>query len=340
METNNSHDLSHLIQIGLNAVIMAVKKDDAKVLVIPKGCDTDNPDTDSLPSGLFDPVKDRTLNLGLRRWIHDLTGLQVGYVEQLYTFGNKYRDSREAKGGPRYLSVSYLGLTQEKEPVNTSHAKWVDIYHYFPWEDWRAGRPTIINDIILPELEKWCLEETNSADVKRRQGEVFMAFGNRDGHFDHDRVLIRLELLYNSGLLLEAHRDFQNLKRHVTSFPIKRDLETHNDIKELISPKLGLAMSLDHRRILASGLERIRGKLRYRPLVFELMPEEFTLFHLQRVVEALSGVKLHKQNFRRLMQNEKLVEETGRVEALERGRPAALFRFREQVFYERPNPKS
>ena len=337
---SNTHDLSSLIQIGLNAVVFAVHKDDAKVLIVPQNTPSNPEKTDSLPSGLFDPVKDRTLNLGLRRWIHDLTGLQVGYVEQLYTFGNKYRDSREADGGPRYLSVSYLGLTSEKEPAEDSHAKWVDIYHYLPWEDWRDGRPALINEVILPELEKWCLEETNSADVKRRQGQVFMAFGDRDDHFDHERVLTRLELLYNSGLLFEAHRDFQNLKRHVSSFPITRDLETHNDLKERVSPKLGLSMSLDHRRILASALERVRGKLRYRPLVFELMPEEFTLFHLQRVVEALSGTRLHKQNFRRLMQNEQLVEETGRMEALERGRPAALFRFREQVFHERPMPKA
>jgi len=59
-------------------------------------------------------------------------------------------------------------------------------------------------------------------------------------------------------------------------------------------------MALDHRRLLATALGRLRGKLKYRPVVFELLPTTFSLLRLQRVVEALAGVRLHKQNFRRL----------------------------------------
>ena len=61
-------------------------------------------------------------------------------------------------------------------------------------------------------------------------------------------------------------------------------------------------MALDHRRILATALGRLRGKLKYRPVVFELLPSAFTLLQLQRVVEALAGVRLHKQNLRRLVE--------------------------------------
>ena len=119
---------------------------------------------------------------------------------------------------------------------------------------------------------------------------------------------------------------------------ISRDLEGREDLLKLsreISPK---SLAMDHRRILASALERVRGKIKYRPLVFEILPDTFTLYYLQRVVEALSGVRLHKQNFRRLIQNEKLVEETDEMDTSSRGRPAVLFRFREQVLYERPAP--
>jgi hypothetical protein len=82
----------------------------------------------------------------------------------------------------------------------------------------------------------------------------------------------------------------------------------------------------------------VRGKLRYRPVVFELLPAEFTLLKLQRVVEALAGTKLHKPNFRRLVESAGLVERTGRIEHTPRGRPAELFRFRHEVFRERPAP--
>ena len=64
----------------------------------------------------------------------------------------------------------------------------------------------------------------------------------------------------------------------------------------------------------------------------------FTLLELQRTVEAISGIRLHKQNFRRLVEDQGLVEGTGRRAAIARGRPAELFRFRREVLRERPAP--
>jgi hypothetical protein len=94
-------------------------------------------------------------------------------------------------------------------------------------------------------------------------------------------------------------------------------------------------MTHDHRRILATGIARLRAKIKYRPVVFELMPPQFTLLQLQRAVEALAGRRLHKQNFRRLIEQQELVEETGAIAAEPRGRPAKLFRFRRAVVAER-----
>jgi hypothetical protein len=88
----------------------------------------------------------------------------------------------------------------------------------------------------------------------------------------------------------------------------------------------------------ATALGRIRGKLTYRPVVFELLPSEFTLLELQATVEALAGVRLHKQNFRRLMDRNRLVDGTGKRAASTGGRPAELFRFRPEVLLERPRP--
>jgi len=72
--------------------------------------------------------------------------------------------------------------------------------------------------------------------------------------------------------------------------------------------------------------------------VFELLPQRFTLLELQKVVEALSGVRLHKQNFRRLVTRGGLVEGTGERDHNTGGRPAELFEFRKEVLRERPAP--
>ena len=67
----------------------------------------------------------------------------------------------------------------------------------------------------------------------------------------------------------------------------------------------------DHRRILATGIARLRAKIKYNPVVFELMPPVFTLLQLQRCVEAIAGLNVHKPNFRRQIEQQQLVEETG-----------------------------
>jgi hypothetical protein len=94
-------------------------------------------------------------------------------------------------------------------------------------------------------------------------------------------------------------------------------------------------MTGDHRRILATGIARLRAKIKYRPVVFELLPPTFTLLQLQRSVEALAGRRLHKQNFRRLIEQQALVEDTGAMATDTGGRPAKLVTFRRDVLAER-----
>jgi hypothetical protein len=139
--------------------------------------------------------------------------------------------------------------------------------------------------------------------------------------------LERYELLYEAALVGESARD-----RCAVSGDTDASLDTAQD---RVFHAMGESLACDHRRILATALGRIRGKLAYRPVVFELMPGEFTLLQLQRVVEALSGASLHKQNFRRLVTNADLVEPIGRTSAVGPGRPAELFRFRREVLGEK-----
>ena len=97
-------------------------------------------------------------------------------------------------------------------------------------------------------------------------------------------------------------------------------------------------MALDHRRILATAIGRLRGKIRYRPVIFEVMPATFTLSQLQRTAEAIAGTRLHTQNFRRLVEDNGLVEGTGLGQP-QRARPSGeLYRFRRGVLRERPDP--
>lgn len=335
---------SHVI-IGLNAVIVAVTEEMPRILTVQRaehvlaGRTTDwtapgrlAEPFDALPFGPFDPVSDRTLELGLRRWVREQTGLELGYVEQLYTFGNRNRDPLERAGGPRVISVAYLALVREGKPSGTGDALWKDWYRFLPWEDWRAGRPAMIDRQIAPALRRWIQAAETEVQKRKRRERSDIHFGLGGAPWVRERVLDRYELIYELGLAAEAARDALEAPPGFPSdFGVSRSpLET--------GVYLGQAMALDHRRIIASALGRLRGKLNYRPVVFELLPASFTLLQLQRVVEALAGVELHKQNLRRLVEKGRLVEGTGRMEVRTGGRPAELFCFRRDVLRERPAP--
>lgn len=304
---------SQEIEIRLNAVIVAVTKEEPRLLVV----DDTTTGKHALPFGPFNPVKDRTLEQGLRGWVKNQTSLQLGHVEQLYTFGDRGRDTYHQSGRERVVSVGYLALTNEANPGATTNAHWTNWYDYLPWEDWRDGEPKILQSEIRPRLSDWFHGLPKSAATNSLRQRIHLTFGLKARPWNEELVLERYELLYEAGLVAEAVRSAQD------------------DGKE---SRLGLDMHSDHRRIIATALGRLRGKIKYRPLVFELMPERFTLFQLQRAVEALSGVRLHKQNFRRLIADGGLVEETGSVDVHTGGRPAKQFSFREDVLLERLSP--
>ena len=283
---------------------------------------------DALPFGPLDPVRHQTLDKGLRAWVAQQTGLHLGYVEQLYTFGDRFRDPREREGGPRIVSAGYLALVEEQEVAGAGGARWQDVYDYLPWEDWRAGKPALLDKTALPALAAWARQGGRQARLRRER--VDLTFGI-DAPWDPYRVLERYELLYEAGLVRESSVD-----RDEVPPPERSEGGRRSGMAGVV--QLGRPMALDHRRMLATALGRVRGKLKYRPVVFELLPPTFTLSRLQRVAEALAGVRLHKQNFRRLVEHGGLVEGTGRLDLSTGGRPAELFRFRREVLRERPAP--
>jgi hypothetical protein len=311
--TGQPDEHSHPVLIGLSAAIVSAEDERPCVLVVHRAGNAD-----ALPFGPFDPLSHRTLESGLRNWVSEQTYLQLGYVEQLYTFGDRGRHLLRANEGQRVVSVGYLALTRPQGALKAPDTLWRDWYGYFPWEDWRESRPAVIGTVIKPRLHAFAAAAPDNALRRLRRERTQLCFGLGDLAWDEEKVLERYELLYEAGLIAEAARDGRA------------------DAKPAAG--LGEFMAFDHRRILATAMGRLRAKMKYRPVVFELMPREFTLLELQRTVEAISGVRLHKQNFRRLVETQGLVEGTGRISAKTGGRPAEQFRFRREVLRERPAP--
>lgn len=268
----------------------------------------------ALPAGPLQHTH-QSLQNGLRQWVEQQTHHQLGYVEQLYTFADK---GRFHASGERVISVSYLALTIEDATDDVDDVGWQDWYRYFPWEDHRQGAPSILSDAIIPHLMQWICSEPTLQQQRRQR--VALAFGLEGATWNEDMVLQRYELLFESGLVLEGQRQIN---------------QADDLVEDDIQSKLGLSMRYDHRRILATGMARLRAKIKYRPVMFELMHDQFTLLQLQKTVEAIAGRILHKQNFRRLIEQQNLVEETGALTAGTAGRPAKLFRFKGDVILER-----
>lgn len=287
----------------LIAVLAAVTGDEPRVLTINNAR--------ALPSGPFG-FTDRSLQSSLRSWVERQTHHPLGYVEQLYTFADPDRTG-ERTAAQRMISVSYLGLTREARVSRQLDASWQSWYRYFPWEEQRHATGELIQKRILPRLRAWADQASDKILRGERRQRIAVVFGQSESSWNEELVLQRYELLYEAGLVPEAIA--------------KRGLDA--------SPIAGEPMLHDHRRILATGIARLRAKIKYRPVIFELMPEAFTLLQLQQAIEALSGRLLHKQNFRRSIEQQDLVEETGHTLSETGGRPAKLFQFKKEIVLER-----
>ena len=282
----------------LIAVLVAVTEGEPRVLTIADGA--------ALPSGPLEPGH-RSLQAGVRAWVERQTHHPLGYVEQLYTFADRGRGA----AGDGHISISYLGLTREMRAAGAeAGVGWHGWYRFFPWEDWRAGGAALVADVLAPRLAAWAEAAPEGPARRERRLRTRITFGLDGAGWNEELVLQRYELLWEAGLVPESPTP-------------------------CAAPIPGVPMRHDHRRILATAIARLRAKIKYRPVVFELLPEAFTLLLPQRTVEALAGRLLHKQNFRRLVESQDLVEETGETVRETGGRPAKLFRFRRAVLAER-----
>src|SRR5579862_6889403 len=130
------------LSIGLCAAIIAASETEPRVLTVRFGVSGISP-AEALPSGPLE-AEHRTLEIGLRAWVERQTEQRLGYVEQLYTFGDRDRAAGDAAAAAPALVVAYLALVRE---AGGTDAGWHSWYQYFPWEDWRGGRPPLLDAI-------------------------------------------------------------------------------------------------------------------------------------------------------------------------------------------------
>src|SRR4051794_39037039 len=224
------------LSIGLSAVIVAASVQEPRVLTIrlPSRGEGDG-SVEALPSGPLE-AEHRTLEIGLRGWVERQTSQTLGYVEQLYTFGDRDRSAGDDALALPALVVAYLALVREARPAGSADAEWHSWYRYFPWEDWRDGRPALL-DPIETALTRWARQESGESERRLREERVGLAFGLAFGPsgaaWNEELVLERYELLYQAGLVSEATRD--------PGRPAALDFLA-----------TGAEMAVDHRRILAT----------------------------------------------------------------------------------------
>lgn len=330
------------------AVLLAIIDQQPCVLTVDHG--------KLLPNGPLMPLH-RSLQAGVRQWVEEQTRQPLGYIEQLYTFVDTNRRNAD---GHALVYVSYMGLVPESQielatsaantathsiqsvhskasptasSIQTSpiQAQWQPWYSYFPWENHLQGRPAPLLSPIIAHLQHWADSAKQPALRKRRWQRIALCWGGVDSmalnehqmqmldnpssheQWIAEHALLRYEMLYEAGLIPES-ADYQP-----------------NKLPSNWLAMTGQPMYYDHRRVIATAISRLRAKIEYRPLIFGLMPEQFTLSQLQQSVEALSGVRLHKQNFRRLLESQQLLSETGQSSHAQRGRPAKLYRFRHDI---------
>src|SRR4051812_18662017 len=172
--------------VELSAVIVGAEHGEPQVLVVR----AKKSGLDALPSGPLESTH-RTLEAGLRSWVERQTSQPLGYVEQLYTFGDRDRASINADSR-RPLSIGYLALARELKPGTETGTAWRSWYQYFPWEDWRGGKPAMLT-AVEAHLKRW-IGSASGNEKKQREERARTAFGLH-GTWSEEFTLERYELL-------------------------------------------------------------------------------------------------------------------------------------------------
>lgn len=300
--------------VELTACLLSVDGDEPVVLL-----DESCPTMARFPSVAFDPEAHDCLDAGVRAWLVESTGLEVGRLEQVHTARRSGSAEKFGDAGSA-LSIGFLGLVPPQQRTAVSHGVWRNCLEFMPWEDRRrrgglSGHERA-GQILLDRLQASTL--AGEQVIERRSRRIRAAFGLDGAPWDETATLERCALVHNlqpAGLQANGG----------TPSTIGFDPDGLGAV----------AMVADHLQILAAAMGRLRARLRVRPIAVDLVPPVFTLLDLQRSAEAILGPSLHKQNFRRYVEGAGVIEATGTMRQQTGGRPAQLFRFRREAGGER-----
>ena len=292
--------------VELTSCLLSVDGDEPVVLI-----DETSPMKARFPSVAFDPEAHDCLNVGVRAWLTESTGLDVGRLEQVHT-ARRHSPADVIGEAGSALSIGFLGLVPPQQRAAVGRGVWRNCLEYMPWEDRRrrgglTGHERV-GQALLQQLQSSTLLGEHA--LERQSRRIRAAFGLDGAGWDETQTLERFELAY----ALDPYDGVGSI--------------------EALHPS-PVAMVRDHLQILAAAMGRLRSRLRVRPIAVDLVPPVFTLLDLQRSAEAILGPSLHKQNFRRYVEGAGVIEATGTMRQQTGGRPAQLFRFRREGTAER-----
>lgn len=169
------------------------------------------------------------------------------------------------------------------------------------------------------------IDETLEQAVERG---IYEETGLREIYFEQLYTWSDIERDPRMRILSVSYLSLTNIEKiHLTAGKRASSVALY-DVDKLLASDTPLAF--DHRKIIEYGRERIKNKVEYSTIAFELLPEEFTLPKLQRVYEILLNKPLHKANFRRKI--EPLIEITEHMTSGDAHRPSKFYRLKEERY--------
>ena len=246
------------IELGLNAAIVTVRGGHPHILVVRPARRGPARGT-RCRSARSTPRAHRTLEIGLREWVRRRPA-SISAMSSNST-PSAIAGAMPSPAGPHMLSVGYLALTRGAGD-ELARLALVALVCLFPLGGLAQGRPGILDRRDRAEAQG----VGRAAAAARRAGARAQTARAAQDQLRHRRGMGRGE----GARALRAALRGGSRGRGAARRPARR-------AQWPALPELGRPMAFDHRRILATAIGRLRGKLKYRPVVFELLPPEFTL---------------------------------------------------------------
>ncbi len=253
-----------------------------------------------LPVTGFDPARGISLERCLRDWAAIHTTAKVTAIHMT--------GARVLAG---QVQICLVGLVENRLAFTPRGGRWYPASALFPWEDWRNGEPEGLRATLRPALAQWSAAPTKKGEGPRHP-RVDSLFTSKGKNWRSDAAQARYELLYDAGLVPEALRD-----RSGAAIMVK---QSH-------ARAFGQIMHASDRHIVAQSLDWIRQGTQRGDVLPHLLTSPFSLGSLQNTAQAVMGVALHTQNFRRDIVRGNFIQDTGKTGRAHGARPARLWRW-------------